>query len=88
MMQGIEFDEDKTILSPLESEVKIPDRGFEGWVYRTIPGKYKTKKLVLIWIVLTLFVLSFVFLVMARYNTIVINSSDDFSDKVLKTKIK
>lgn len=88
MMQGIEFDEDKTILSPLEPEERIPEGGFEGWIYKNIPGKYKTKKIVLLGIIFALFILSFVFMVMARYNTIVTDSSDNFSDRVLNTKFK
>lgn len=72
--EGVEFIEDKSILKPMESVHKIPEKGFEGWFYRNFPGKNKSKKLILISIIIAMFGASLIFLILAKYEQEPINT--------------
>ncbi len=85
-MSAIEFDEDKSILQPLESEIKVPDKGFEGWFYRKIPGSLNLKRNILILIIFILFSVSTVFFVMSRYN--VVMKDENYFNRVDNTKLE
>ncbi len=68
-MKDVEFVEDKKFFSPLKKkDEKIPEKGFEGWFYKNVPGKYSAKRVALIVIVISLFVLSAVFLMLGRFT--------------------
>ena len=67
-MNDVEFIEDKKYFSKLEPKEKVPEAGFEGWFYKKIPGKYYTKKVVLVAIIIFLFVLSGVFFMLGKFN--------------------
>lgn len=87
MINGVEFDEDKTILKPLNSAIKIPEKGFEGWFYKKFPGSVMVKKLILVTIIVLLFVISFILVILGRYNIDEKNKAL-FEDKVRATKLK
>ncbi len=67
-MTEVIFDEDRTMLQPLPSEIKIPDKGFEGWFYKKFPGGYYFKKALLIGIIATLFGASLILFALGRFN--------------------
>lgn len=67
-MKDVEFVEDKKFFTKLKPKEKIPETGFEGWFYKHIPGKYSTKKTLLAVLVISLFVLSAIFIMLGRFN--------------------
>lgn len=67
-MTEVIFDEDRTILQPLPSEIKIPETGFEGWFYRKFPGGYYFKKALLLGIIAALFGASLILFALGRFN--------------------
>lgn len=69
MSQDIEFVEDKTFLTALPEE-KIPEKSIEGWFYKRFPGSIALKRLILICIVMVLFIISGIFFLLSRSNTL------------------
>jgi hypothetical protein len=69
MSDNVEFIEDKTFLKPLP-ETKIPEKSIEGWFYKKIPGNIAIKRFVLVCTILLLFILSIIFFLLARSNSI------------------
>ncbi len=67
-MTEVIFDEDRTLLHQLPSEIKIPDTGFEGWFYKKFPGSYYFKKALLIGIIAILFGASLIIFSLGRFN--------------------
>jgi hypothetical protein len=87
MINGVEFDEDKTILKPLDSEIKIPEKGFEGWFYKKFPGRFLVKRVILITIIILLFIISFILVSLGKYNIDEKNRAL-FEDRVKATKLR
>ena len=84
-MNEIVFDEDKSMLKPLPPEIKIPDKGFEGWFYKKMPGGYFFKKALLIGIIVALFAAALMFFALGRFNVEMEN--DTFEERAKSTRI-
>lgn len=85
-MSTIEFDEDRTYIHSLPPEHTVPDKGFEGWFYKRFPGTFLFKRSILLLTIVLLFIISFIFAGLGRYNT----EKDrirDFQERAVQTKI-
>ena len=69
MKQDVEFVEDKTYLAPLPYE-PIPENSIEGWFYKKFPGNIALKRFMLVCLVIILFLISAIFLLLSRSNSI------------------
>ncbi len=69
MEPDVEFVEDKTFLTALPEE-KIPEKSIEGWFYKKFPGSIALKRLILICIVVILFLISGIFFLLSRSNSL------------------
>lgn len=67
-MSEITFDEDKSFGHTLESEIRVPETGFEGWFYKKFPGGYFFKRAILYGIIILLFTASIFFIALGRFN--------------------
>lgn len=87
MKSQIEFEEDKSILSAIPSEQRPPETGFEGWFYKKIPGSYFVKRMILILFIVLLFSLSFILVVLGRYNLKKTNEAT-FDERIKSIRLK
>jgi hypothetical protein len=83
-MTEVIFDEDTSMLQPLPPEIKIPDKGFEGWFYKKFPGGYFFKKALLIAVIVALFAASFVFFALGKLN---VDGPKSFEERAKSTRI-
>jgi hypothetical protein len=67
MEPNVEFQEDKTFLSPLPEE-NIPEKSIEGWFYKKFPGSIALKRLMLIIFVVILFIISGILFLLSQFN--------------------
>ena len=87
MVNGVEFDEDRSILKPMKSAIEIPEKGFEGWFYKKFPGRFVIKRVILILIILSLFLISFILISLGKFNIDEKNKAL-FEDRVKATKLR
>lgn len=83
MKNDVEFVEDKTFLSALPEE-KIPENSIEGWFYKKFPGSIAVKRFILLCIVIILFIVSGIFFLLSRPDTVDTTRSVGFLKNVVQ----
>ena len=83
MKDDVEFIEDKTFLTALPED-KIPENSIEGWFYKKFPGSIAAKRFILLCIVIILFVLSGIFFLLSRSNSIDTSRSIGFVKSIVQ----
>lgn len=86
-MGEIEFDEEKAYVSRVKRQKSIPEKGIEGFVYNKMPGKYSYKRNMLIVVIISIFVIAFIFFILAIQNLGEI-PDQSFNERIIKTQAK
>jgi hypothetical protein len=84
-MSEVIFDEDRTILKPIQPKIDIPTTGLEGWFYKRMPGSYGFKRALLLTIIFALFTISFVLFALSRLNGQ--SARESFEERVEQNQI-
>lgn len=87
MSNGVEFDEEKSYVDVRNVEKEFPENGIEGFIYKKIPGKYSSKKNILILTIILIFALSFLFFILGLKN-LGENDDNNFGDRINNTRLK
>lgn len=84
---SIDFEEDKSVLRPMQSSEQLPEKGFEGWIHRHLPYGPKINRTIVVFIVLIILGVAGFFFFAAVYNFNQVNSPDpDFLERVGNTR--
>lgn len=88
MSDEVKFDEGVSeLFKPAKPKIPIVEKGFEGWFYKKIPGKYYIKKFILISIIIALFVASLALVALGRFN-LKMQDPDSFQQRVKEAQVK